>query len=358
MRKLIVMIAASLAALPNDGAAARASEHEDLSFFLDGNGQKRPIKALEDWQRRRAQVVLNVQQVMGALPQPASPQPLDVEILEETDLGHSLRRKVSYHTDSPDRRVRAWLFLPRAALDEKRPAVLCLHQTTPIGKDEPAGLGPKTNLQYALELAQRGYVALAPDYPSFGEYQYEFDDDRYASGSIKAVYDNMRAVDYLQSLSEVDDKRIGCIGHSLGGHNAIFTAFFDERIKAVVSSCGFTQFAKYMGGDLAGWTSKRYMPRIAQRYGNSPEQVPFDFTELIASLAPRAFLAVAPVKDDNFDVEGVRNIMTAAGPIYALYGQPENLQADHPDVGHDFPNESRRKAYEFLDKHLDFKGAR
>jgi hypothetical protein len=152
--------------------------------------------------------------------------------------------------------------------------------------------------------------------------------------------------------------RIGCIGHSLGGHNAIFTAFFDGRIKAVVSSCGFTQFAKYKGGDLAGWTSQRYMPRIAEKYGNSPARVPFDFTELIAALAPRAFLAVAPVKDDNFDVEGVRNIMSAAGPIYALYGQRDNLQADYPNVGHDFPNDSRRKAYEFLDKHLDFKGAR
>jgi dienelactone hydrolase len=352
------MFAVAFAALAIDVVAAPACEHEDLSFFVGEDNQKHPIKSPEDWERRRAQVVLNVQKVMGSLPQPVPPQPLDVEILEETDLGHSVRRKVAYHTDSPDHRVKAWLFLPHVASDAKRPAVLCLHQTTHIGKDEPAGLGPKSNLQYALELAERGYVTLAPDYPSFGEYDYDFDESRYSSGSIKAIYENMRAVDLLHSLQEVEVERIGCIGHSLGGHNAIFTAFFDERIKAVVSSCGFTQFSRYMGGDLTGWTSKRYMPRIAAQYGNSPANVPFDFTELIAALAPRAFLAVAPEKDDNFDVEGVRNIMAAAGPIYALYGELDNLQADYPDVGHDFPDESRQKAYEFLDKHLEHKGAR
>src|SRR5438477_54461 len=81
---------------------------------------------------------------------------------------------------------------------------------------------------------------------------------------VKAICDNMRAVDLLvDSMLEVDPQRIGCIGHSLGGHNAIFTAFFDDRIKVVVSNCGFTSFPKYYGGKLKGWTSDRYMPRIS-----------------------------------------------------------------------------------------------
>ena len=53
----------------------------------------------------------------------------------------------------------------------RRPAVLCLHQTIAIGKDEPVGLGKNLELAYARELAARGYVALAPDYPNFGEYK-------------------------------------------------------------------------------------------------------------------------------------------------------------------------------------------
>jgi tripartite-type tricarboxylate transporter receptor subunit TctC len=47
--------------------------------------------------------------------------------------------------------------------------MLCLHQTTRIGKGEPAGVGGKTDLQYARELAERGYVTLAPDYPTASE---------------------------------------------------------------------------------------------------------------------------------------------------------------------------------------------
>ena len=73
--------------------------------------------------------------------------------------------------------------------------------------------------------------------------------------------------------------RIGVIGHSLGGHNALFTAVFDERLKAIISSCGFTPFHDYYGGKLAGWTSDRYMPRIREVYGNDPDKVPFTFTK-------------------------------------------------------------------------------
>ena len=58
-------------------------------------------------------------------------------------------------------------------------------------------------------------------------------------------------------------RRIGVIGHSLGGHNAIFTALFDGRIKAVVSSCGFNAFPFYYKGNIAGWSHQGYMPRLS-----------------------------------------------------------------------------------------------
>jgi len=246
----------------------------------------------------------------------------------------------------------AYLFLT-AKSSEKIPAILCLHQTINIGKEEPAGLGSNVDLQYALQLAQRGYVTLAPDYPSFGEYAEKFDaSEGYQSGTMRAIYDNMRAVDLLQSLPEVDAERIGCIGHSLGGHNAMFTAVFDPRIKALVSNCGFTRFHKYYGGKLVGWTSPRYMPLIASRYHNDPNQVPFDFTEIVACFTPRAFLASSPLHDNNFEVSGVRDVIAAAKPIYVLYGHPKNLQANYPDAKHSFPPAAREVAYSFLDRHL------
>jgi len=329
------------------------SEHQDLSYYLDSHGQRHAIRTVADWEIRRPHILAHMQAVMGPLPRPSAPVALDVKTLKEVRLGSLIRRKIAYHTDSPTRRVLAYLFVP-AEPKGKVPAILCLHQTIGIGKEEPAGFGSNVNLQYALQLAQRGYVTLAPDYPSFGEYPEKFDpQEGYVSGTMRAIYDNSRAIDLLQALAEVDPDRIGCIGHSLGGHNTMFTAAFDRRIKALVSNCGFTRFHKYYNGKLVGWTSPRYMPLIASRYHNDPNQVPFDFAEIVASFAPRAFLASSPIHDDNFEVSGVRDVIAAARPIYSLYGHPENLQANYPDAKHSFPPAAREVAYTFLDRHLN-----
>lgn len=365
-RQAILIVLLTLARSVAIGAdvAPAYSEHQDLTYYLDSFGNRHPVRTVGDWEIRRSHVLAHMQEVMGPLPKPAVPVLLDVQTLSETKLGPIVRRKIAYHTDSPKRRVSAYLFVPDEGatrpgsgvppgLRHKVPAILCLHQTVKIGKEEPAGLGTNVNLQYALDLANRGYVTLAPDYPSFGEYPCLFDrKEGYLSGTMKAIYDNVRAIDLLQSLPQVDAARIGCIGHSLGGHNTMFTAAFDPRIKALVSSCGFTRFHKYYGGKLAGWTSPRYMPLIASRYKNDPDRVPFDFTEIVACLAPRAFLASSPLHDENFEVSGVRDVIAAARPIFALHGKPGNLQANYPDCQHDFPPMARDVAYRFLDQQL------
>lgn len=307
----------------------------------------------------RAAIRKKMEQAMGPFPGSDRKVPLDVKIVSEEKLDGYVRKKVTFAVEKGDR-VPAWLLIPisqaNAADTAKKPAVLCLHQTIAIGKDEPIGLGKQQSKQQALHLVQRGYVCLAPDYPSFGEYQYDFQAafrrGDYQSGTMKAIWNNMRAVDYLQSLSEVDPERIGVIGHSLGGHNAMFTAVFDERLKAIVSSCGFCSFDKYKGGNLKGWTSDRYMPRIASEFGNDPKKMPFEFADVIACFAPRAFLAVAPLGDDNFDETGVKDAIAAAEPIYKALRSADNLKAIYPDAQHDFPEEGRKVAYEFLDKHL------
>ena len=328
-------------------------DRRDLTYVLDDDLNRRPIRAAGDWHVRREQILAAVEDVMGPLPRPRASQPLDVKVLEESVEGDLIRRKVSYHTDRSDQRVDAWLLLPKdfaIASPQSLSAVLCLHQTTLPGKDQPVGLADRPSLHYALELARRGYVTLSPDYPSLGEYAYDFDGDEYASGSMKAIYDNIRAIDLLQSLSEVDPERIGCIGHSLGGHNGLFTALFDDRLQVVVTCCGFTRMARYMKGDLTGWTGPRYMPRIASEYGLSPLKAPFDFPEIIAAIAPRAVFVVAPERDDNFDVVGVRETIEAAAPIFSLLSAGERLVALYPDAAHDFPAESREAAYDFIDR--------
>lgn len=295
-----------------------------------------------------------MERAMGPLPGADRKVPLDVKQLGEEKLDGYVRRKITFAAEKGDR-VPAYLLIPTGK-DGKRPAALCLHQTIAIGKGEPVGLGGSPNLHYALHLVKRGYVCLAPDYPSFGDYKYDFaaafKRGDYASGSMKAIWNNMRAVDLLQALPEVDGERIGVIGHSLGGHNSMFTAAFDERLKVIVSCCGFTSFPKYYGGNLKGWTSDRYMPRIAAEFGNDPKRVPFDFPDVVTSFAPRAFLAVAPVRDDNFEVSGVKDVIAAAGPAYRALNAADNLKAIYPDAGHDFPAAARQTAYEFMDQHL------
>jgi dienelactone hydrolase len=321
-----------------------------LPVYLDSAGKEHPIATAAEWEKRREHVLANMQFVMGPLPDASKRVPLAVETLESVDLGNLVRKKILY-TPEPGDRVPAYLFLPQG-LKGKRPAVLCLHQTIAIGKGEPAGLDPGAQKPYALELARRGYVTLAPDYPNYGDYKLDPYARGYASATMKGIWNHMRAVDLLESLSEVDPKRIAVIGHSLGGHNAMFVAAFDRRIKAIVSSCGFNAFAKYYGGNLAGWSHKGYMPRIASEYGKDPKRMPFDFTEIVGVLGPRPFFINAPLGDDNFEKSGVDDCLRAAEPVYELLGGKGRLVAVHPNIGHGFPPEIRKAAYEFLDRAL------
>jgi predicted dienelactone hydrolase len=288
-----------------------------------------------------------MQEVMGPLPDPAKKVPLDVQTLEEVKTDKYRRRKVTIAVEKGDR-LPAYLLIPKQ-INGKVPAVLCLHPTSPqLGKGVVVGLGPKEDRAYAAHLAELGYVTLAPDYLNSGDYKFDAYKNGYVSATMKGIWNHMRCVDYLQSLPEVDGERIGVIGHSLGGHNSMFVAVFDERIKYIISNCGFNSFPRYYKGDLTGWSHDGYMPRIRTIYEKKPEKMPFDFPEVVGALAPRPFLASAPVKDGNFDVEGVKECITAAKPVYELLGVPEKLAANYPDCGHDFPPEVRKVAYDWL----------
>lgn len=321
-----------------------------LLVVLDSHSREQPVRTIAEWSQRRAHILANMQQVMGPLPGAERRCPLDVQVVEEVAGEGHTRRKLSFAPEPGDR-VPAYLLLPKGEA-RRRPAVLCLHQTHPLGKGEPAGLGDNPNKKYALELAQRGYVTLAVDYPNFGEYQFDPYAHGYTSATMKGIWNHIRAIDLLASLDEVDPQRIGVIGHSLGGHNSLFVAVFDKRIRAVVSSCGYCSFPRYYDGRLAGWSHKGYMPRIHDVYELNPAKMPFDFTEVLAALAPRPCLTIAPLHDLNFAVEGVRECQVAARPVYELFGAADRLAVSYPDCEHDFPPAERRRAYAWFDRWL------
>ena len=301
------------------------------------------------WTEHRKQILKSMESVMGPLPGAVKRAPLDVKFESEEKGEHYTRRKLTYQS-APGERVPAWLLIPNERKG-KLPAMLVLHQTTNYGKDEAIGLAGKPNLHLGKELAERGYVVLAPDYPNLGEHQVDVYARGWLSCSMKAIWDNMRAIDLLQSLPEVDGKRIGAIGHSLGGHNSLFTAAFDTRIRCVVTNCGFTSFSHYYGGNLKGWWGPRYMPRMEKEFP-TPDRMPFDFHDVLGAIAPRAIYVSAPERDSNFDAAGVRDVVASLQPVFKLFSAESRFAAVYPDCEHDWPTQDRLKAYAWIDRQL------
>ncbi len=354
---LFLAIAGSFAA--TDSEKPQRLDRDDLLTFRASDGTVQRVQNERDWEIRRAEILRGMQSVMGPLPGPEKRCALDLKTEEETDCGDHIRRKITYASE-PDSRAHAYLLIPKAALAGKAkfPAVLCLHGTdNVVGNRTIVEEGHRANRAYACELAKRGYVTLAPAYPQLADYQPDLKALGYGSGTMKAIWDNIRGLDLLDSLPFVQPGKYGAIGHSLGGHNSVYTAVFDERIKVVVSSCGLDSYLDYYGGNPSvwepgkGWCQDRYMPRLAAFKGRLAE-IPFDFHELIGALAPRRVLISAPVGDLNFKWQSVDRIAQAAMPVFSMRNAAENLRVLHPDCPHDFPPEIREQAYAWIDSVL------
>jgi dienelactone hydrolase len=333
-------------------ALASRPPRTNLLLYAQANGETAPVQSVADWQKRRASILAAMQQVMGPLPEAPKRCPLDPQMSEEVDCGDYLRRQVSYAAE-PNSRVPAYLLIPKRVLTDhqRAPAVLALHQTHPAGRKVVIGLGESPNDEYGVELVKRGFVVLAPPYNRLADYWPDLKALGYESGTMKSIWDNMRGLDYLSSLPFVKTNGFGAIGHSLGGHNGIYTAAFDERIKVVVSSCGLDSYLDYKDGNIAGWTQDRYMPKLKDYAARLPE-IPFDFHEIIGALAPRVCFLNAPLGDTNFKWRSVDAVAGAAARVYRLHGVPQNLQVAHPDCGHLFPVEMRERAYHLLEENL------
>jgi len=351
--RLTIAVKCFLSAIFMTSIGFGQGEHQDLTYYLDANGTRHPVTSIETWEHRRAQILAGMQQAMGPLPTGIHQHPLAVRKVKDEEFEGYRRSSITFEAE-PGKRVPVDVYIPaHLKPGEKAPGILALHPTGALGKRIVAGEGPRANRQYAIELVQRGYIVVAPDYPSFGDYPYDFDADNYQSGTMKGIVNHIRCVDLLSDgLTNVDAERIGVIGHSLGGHNAMFVAAFDERIDVIVSSCGWTPFHDYYGGKINGWTSPRYMPLLNTKYKLDPNLVPFDFYEVVGALAPRPFFSSSPADDANFDVAGVKKVVPKAKAVYQLYNAADQLSVNYPPCDHDFPTETRMQAYKFIDKAL------
>jgi dienelactone hydrolase len=292
--------------------------------------------------------------------------PLRPTFGELTEEGAYTRARVTYKVESGER-VPAWLLTPLGAVPKGGwPALLAVHQHAnqyDLGKAEPSGLAGDPMYHYGQDLCRRGYVVLCPDLLCFeerrpssalrsmrrrlegAEYErFEFT-KRLLSGSClqtKYLHDLTCAVDLLTTLPSVNPKRLGVIGHSLGGLQALWLTWYDVRITAAVSSCGFGLLRTLVRNRINhGFAT--YVPGMLNVC---------DLDMMVAAVAPRAFLLTAGERDSLFPIDGVRAIVAAARCQYAMVGVPEHFEAILFPSGHSFPDEVKAQAYTFLDQWL------
>ncbi|MCX7826791.1 MAG: acetylxylan esterase [Verrucomicrobiae bacterium] len=278
------------------------------------------------WPQRRKEIERKWLDLLGDFPTdipPLKPEMKQVEVKDGITRYH-----VSFQSE-PDDRVTAWLLVPEGARKQPAPAIICIHGTTyGTGKDWTIGLaglapgdppdGPPPKAGgYGRELARWGYVTLSIDLALVNERTPEsrliYDSSafyrKHPDWSIvgKNNWDAQRSVDFLQTLDFVDPKRIGCVGHSVGGHYTLFAAAFEPRLTASVSNGGVLDWVrnsphwarpenydfKAEGGKPPGnfgvYTYiKKFRPYVEDK--NKP--VPVDFDSLMMLVAPRPLLVM------------------------------------------------------------------
>lgn len=312
----------------------------------------------EQWQMKREGIRRIWMEYLGEHP---NRHPAGYEVLSKAEFAGHSRLHIRYGTANGDE-VTAYLLLPSDRRAGPLPAVLALHPTIGNGKEDTATVQGRSNRRYGLELAQRGYVVLAPDTITAGErasslseaYRtaafYESNPGWTAVG--KMLIDHLYGVDLLCTLSEVDPGRIGAIGHSLGGYNSFFLAGLDDRVRAFVSSCGFCTFTGDPTPNRWGhrdWFS--HIPRLSEDLNKG--EVPFEFHEIAALAAPIPAFYYSGQQDLIFpNWQSYSQGMERLFELYRLLDKADSFHYVMTNGGHDFPEAVRQMAYAFLDRHL------
>jgi dienelactone hydrolase len=327
-------------------------------LLVDSHGQ--PISSKRNWLEQRARLKERWQSFLGEFP--ANKAPLKTEMLATEDLGVFTRQLVKYQVED-GLFTDGYLLVPRTSSGTDREplrartarvpvrgkfaAVVVFHPTTPLQAKGVAGLAPEYPEEkwQGVQLVRRGYVVWCPrNYIETAGTNWAGNAARVViqhpnwTGMTRMVWDAIRAADFLESLPNVDRKRIGCLGHSLGGKEVPYAMAFDERYRAGVASEGG------IGLNFSNWSAPWY-------FGAKLKQPAFDLEnhEVLALIAPRAFLLLA---GDSADDDRSWTFIKAAKPVYELLGVSQNIGWLNHHQGHRYSPEARAVAEEFLDQHL------
>ena len=239
-----------------------------------------------------------------------------------------------------------YLLIPGDGVSRGRPAVVALHGHGEFGHHAVAGRRDlpgvaadieRANYDYGLQFVRRGYVVVCPCLIPFGD---RVEKDKYGSDPCAVTFvrmmaigrvpiaENVRdirwAVSLLQSRSEVDPEKIGCVGLSYGGRMTMLATAVEPRIKVAAISGALNL--------LQERTSLRYscglqiIPKLLE-YG--------DYSEIGSLIAPRPVVwemgdQDALIVGNGWDVKFKQRLER----IYNAYDQRENLHYDHFEGGH------------------------
>jgi pimeloyl-ACP methyl ester carboxylesterase len=246
------------------------------------------------------------------------------------------------------------LFYPKGTPDDAHlPVVIWLH-----GSSHPLGYMwvYRRDLHPILALVRAGYAVLAFDQTGFGARQDETASfyERYPKWSRmgRMVEDVRQAIDALEEQPLVDANRVSLFGYTLGGTVGLHAAALDSRIQGVVAISGFTPMRTDTvdrgTGGVARYSHERgLIPRLGFYVGHE-DRIPYDFAELIATIAPRPVLIVQPQWGRGAIPEDVRAAVEDAGRVYAIHGAADQLGLNEPSDYVRLPTKTQDSILEWM----------
>jgi pimeloyl-ACP methyl ester carboxylesterase len=196
-------------------------------------------------------------------------------------------------------------------------------------------------------LAQHGYTVLCFDQVGFGQRLLEgrdfYQNNPKGSKLGRMIADVHSAVDFLVdgvgaaqgAMPMIDKNQIHLLGYSMGGMVGLYSAATDSRIKSVASFAGFTPMRtntadKPTGGLDELWQWHSLQPMLGLFDGHEA-QLPYDFQDVLALVAPRPTLLYTPQQDRFADYADVSTCINGAKTFWQQAGYGNYLTWQSPN---------------------------
>ena len=293
-------------------------------------------RTLAEWEAHKARLRKQILYAAGLDPMPEK-TPLHAQIFGKLDRGEYTIEKVQLET-MPGFYLGGNLFRPTGK-SGKLPGILSTHGHWLYGRleNQPLMSGPAR----AINLARQGYVVFAYDMVGMNDTHqtpHRFGgplEKLWSFGPLALqLWDSMRAVDFLQSLADVDAQRIGMTGESGGGTQTFLLAAVDDRIR-------FDAPVNMVSGIMQGGCVCENAPGLRFDTNN---------IEIAAMMAPRPMLLVSATGDWTKNVP--REEYQEIRRIYELYGKADQLEVVQIDAPHNYNKDSREAVYRFFGKRV------